>query len=73
MLETTILENLQKLPDSLKQDVLHYIESLVEQYETQTPEETKPDRRQAYGIWKGQIKMSNDFDEPLEDLKDYME
>ena len=29
MLETTILESLVKLPDSLKQEVLHYIEFLV--------------------------------------------
>ncbi|MEG4520339.1 MULTISPECIES: hypothetical protein [unclassified Microcoleus] len=29
MLETTILESLVKLPDSLKQQVLHYIEFLV--------------------------------------------
>ena len=25
-----------------------------------------------YGNWAGQIIMSNDFDEPLEDLAEYM-
>ena len=24
------------------------------------------------GIWKGQIKMADDFDEPLDDFKEYM-
>ena len=73
MIETTILENLQKLPDPLKQDVLHYIEALVEQYTTSIAETSQPNRRNAFGIWKGTVKMSEDFDQPLEDLKDYME
>jgi Protein of unknown function (DUF2281) len=40
MLETAILDNLEKLPDSLKEDVLHYVESLVAQH-TQTLSETE--------------------------------
>jgi len=36
MIETTILENLQQLPEPLKQDVLQYVEALVKQYTTST-------------------------------------
>jgi Protein of unknown function (DUF2281) len=32
MLEAAILDNLDKLPESLKADVLHYVESLVAQH-----------------------------------------
>ena len=38
MIETAILENLQKLPEPLKQDVLRYVEMLVEQHTTSTAE-----------------------------------
>ena len=73
MLETTILEHLKQLPESLQQDVLHYIESLLQQQaERNPPEATPPSRQQAFGIWQGKVRMSDDFDAPLEDLKDYM-
>jgi Protein of unknown function (DUF2281) len=32
MLETAILNHLEKLPESLKEDVLHYVEALVAQH-----------------------------------------
>ena len=31
----------------------------------------RPDQRPQFGSAKGLIKMSDDFDEPLEDFKDY--
>lgn len=30
------------------------------------------ERKHGYGSWAGQIIMSDDFDEPLEDLAEYM-
>jgi Protein of unknown function (DUF2281) len=38
MLETAILDNLEKLPESLKEDVLHYVEALVAQHTDTTSE-----------------------------------
>ncbi|WP_461246329.1 DUF2281 domain-containing protein [Treponema sp. R6D11] len=32
----------------------------------------KSEEKCGFGCLKGQIKMSDDFDEPLEDFKDYM-
>ena len=73
MLENTILEHLQQLPESLQQDVLHYIDSLLKQQrESNPPEATPPNRQQAFGIWQSKVRMSDDFDAPLDDLKDYM-
>ncbi|MEG5033992.1 type II toxin-antitoxin system VapB family antitoxin [Microcoleus sp. AT3-D2] len=72
MIETAILKNLEKLPESVKQAVLDYIEFLVNRYAQEPPKTEKAAKRGGLGIWKGKIWMSDDFDEPLEDLKDYM-
>ncbi len=37
-----------------------------------TPSQEKMKTEHGYGNWAGQIIMSNDFDEPLEDLAEYM-
>ena len=37
-----------------------------------TPAQTEPDKVPVFGCLKGQIHMSDDFDAPLEDFKDYM-
>lgn len=74
MLETDILANLEKLPDALKQEVLHYTEFLVNRY-TQTQLEETPHKKRQAGALKGTfvLPLADDFDEPLDDLKDYME
>ena len=33
----------------------------------------KKPRSESRGVFKGKIRMSNDFDEPLEEMKEYME
>jgi mRNA-degrading endonuclease RelE of RelBE toxin-antitoxin system len=72
MVQPTILEKLEKLPESLQTEVLHYIEFLLEKYaKTSLPTEAAKKKRQA-GLLKGKILMSDDFDAPLEDLKDYL-
>ena len=72
IIESAILNNLKKLPESVKQAVLDYIEFLVNRYAQEPPKTEKVAKRGGLGIWKGKIWMSDDFDEPLEDLKDYM-
>ncbi|MGV0026718.1 type II toxin-antitoxin system VapB family antitoxin [Phormidesmis priestleyi] len=70
MLQTEILESLQQLPDSLQQEVLHYIEFLKTRYAQ--PKAETPKKRRAAGALKGKIIMADDFDAPLEDFKEYM-
>lgn len=80
MIQSTILENLEALPESLQTEVLHYIEFLLERHgkgkPTPTPQqeltEEEAEKRHGYGSMAGQIIMSDDFDEPLEELAEYM-
>lgn len=68
MIQPVILEKLAELPESLQTEVLHYIEFLIDKQAKNSTQE-KPTKRGGLGIWKGKIWMSDDFDEPLEDLK----
>jgi hypothetical protein len=69
MLSPTLIASLEKLPDKLQQEVLHYAEFLAANYAQTNP--PKPKRRQA-GTMHGMFEMSDDFDAPLEDLQEYM-
>ncbi|MDJ0799051.1 MAG: DUF2281 domain-containing protein [Calothrix sp. MO_167.B12] len=60
------------LPESLKTELLHYAEYLREKYPNNKQSQSKMETAQGYGSWAGQIIMSDDFDEPLEDLAEYM-
>jgi Protein of unknown function (DUF2281) len=75
MLETTILETLVKLPDSLKQEVLHYVEFLAAKYATNEVAVNPPQKKRQAGMMKGTfvLPISDDFDAPLEDFQEYME
>jgi Protein of unknown function (DUF2281) len=71
MLSPTLIASLEKLPDKLQQEVLHYAEFLVANY-TQTNPPTPTAKRRQAGTMKGMFEMSDDFDAPLEDLQEYM-
>ncbi|MBW4462123.1 MAG: DUF2281 domain-containing protein [Nodosilinea sp. WJT8-NPBG4] len=71
MVQAVILEKLEQLPEALQIEVLHYIEFLAEKYAKDTPTQAPQKKRKA-GLLKGKIWMAEDFDAPLEDLKDYM-
>jgi mRNA-degrading endonuclease RelE of RelBE toxin-antitoxin system len=72
MVQPKILEQLEKLPEPLQTEVLHYIEFLLEKYVEEFFEEAPPQKKRKAGLLKGKIWMADDFDAPLEDLKDYM-
>lgn len=73
MIQPAIIEKLEALPTSLQTEVLHYIEFLSERYVDQkNVSNSRVKKRDAFGVWQGKIWMSDDFDEPLEDMKDYM-
>jgi Protein of unknown function (DUF2281) len=69
MLSPTLIASLEKLPDKLQQEVLHYAEFLAANYAQTNP--PTPTRRQA-GTMQGMFEMSDDFDAPLADLQKYM-
>lgn len=69
MLSPSLIASLEKLPEQLQQEVLHYAEFLATKY-VQNNSQT-PKRRQA-GTMQGMFEMSEDFDAPLEDFQEYM-
>ena len=54
------------LPDEFKKEANDFVEFL----KSKVPDKHVPKKRTA-GLAKGLIEMSEDFDEPLEDFKDY--
>jgi hypothetical protein len=74
MTEQLILSQIKQLPDSLKVQIADYIEFLVMKYSDSIKEERlKSNKRVShFGNAKGQVVMSDDFNEPLEDFAEYM-
>ncbi|MBW4473605.1 MAG: DUF2281 domain-containing protein [Stenomitos rutilans HA7619-LM2] len=72
MIQAALLETLQKLPESLQLEVLHYAEFLVQKYPQDAIAVEPLQKKREAGALKGRIWMSDDFDEPLEDFKEYM-
>jgi Protein of unknown function (DUF2281) len=75
-IETEILNNVEKLPESVKKAVFLYTEFLASQYaEAKTNEiEAKSKKRRLAGSMKGTfiLPLPDNFDEPLEEFADYM-
>jgi hypothetical protein len=67
-----LLANLEQLPENLQLEILHYSAYLVSRYATKNSTQTQEKKRGGLGILKGKIWMSDNFDEPLEDLAEYM-
>ncbi|MCL1462903.1 MULTISPECIES: DUF2281 domain-containing protein [Argonema] len=71
-IDTEIFQTIVKMPDPLKKEILHYAEYLLEKQAKTELSQEQLEEIHGYGSWAGQIVMSDDFDEPLEDLKEYM-
>jgi hypothetical protein len=56
-----------KLPEPARQELTDFLESLLKKYQVEKPPHPY------FGCMKGTVLwMSDDFNEPLEDFKDYM-
>ncbi len=64
---TQIYEKINILKSSQKNEVMNFIDFLLSNGKLDS-EEKKP----KFGCAKGRFKMSDDFDEPLVDLQEYM-
>jgi hypothetical protein len=75
-IESAILKNVEKLPDSVKEAVFYYTEFLVNQYAQENVEaaEEIPKKSRLAGSMKGTfvLPLPDDFDEPLECFEEYM-
>ena len=61
---------LSSLPEDVRKQVLDFIELLMKRREDK-PVDPQPMKR-PIGMFKGKIRMADDFDAPLDDFKDYM-
>jgi len=69
MSDVELLKKVSELPDNLKEEVDNYIDFLLQKY----AEADLPKKPLKFGMMKGTfIMMSDDFDEPLDDFKEYM-
>lgn len=70
MVSPQLIATLDKLSPDLQAEILHYAEYLF----SKQPQalETPPKKYRKAGAMKGMFTVSDDFDDPLEDLKDYM-
>ncbi len=59
---------IEKLPPDKLAEVESLVDSLISKESLDKPQEKRP----VFGSFKGKIVMSEDFDEPLEDFKEYM-
>jgi len=64
----SIHTKLETLTPDLKEEVNDFIDFLIEKSTKDKKKKIIP----AFGSAKGKIKMSPDFDKPLDDFKDYM-
>jgi hypothetical protein len=67
MQDSVLLDKVAQLPESLKAEVFDFVEFLLHKYNN-VIDTGKP----TFGSGKGMFAMKADFDEPLEDFKEYM-
>jgi len=63
------IEKFNMLPEALKAEAADFIEFLFTKAKKRVKEK---EPISGYGLWKGKIEMSPDFDEPLEDFNEYI-
>ncbi len=66
-----IFDKYSKLPKEIQTQVLDYIDFLLTKYDEKFNQEPEETNKSNFGSAKGQIVMSEDFDLPLDDFKEY--
>ena len=67
MTESQLFQQINSLPEAMKQEVMDFIEFLKHKSK---PSKKKKERK--FGCAKGFFKMKDNFDAPIEDFNDYM-
>lgn len=67
MTDTILKLEINSLPKEMRKEIADFVEFLKKK------SKSKPQLKvREFGFAKGKIKLSPDFDEPLEDFKEYM-
>jgi hypothetical protein len=73
----TFYSNIQLLPEQIQIQIFDYVQYLVLKYYTTPPINLKKDfvtnntEYRQFGKFKGKIRLSDDFNEPMDDFKEY--
>lgn len=70
MIDSLIISELSELPESLQLEAVHYIHFLKKEYLQKSDKTTNLKR--VSGKYDGKYIMSADFDDPIDEFKDYM-
>lgn len=65
MVQLQLLEKIKRIPPAYQQEVEDFIDFILEK-------KMHSQGKRKLGLLKGKMKMGADFDEPLDDFKDYM-
>jgi len=68
MSKIELLERVSALPENLQEQVSDYVDFLTGKYLAKD----SPKKPLKFGMMKGTFVMSDDFDAPLDDFKEYM-
>ncbi len=60
-----LYDKFSKLPDSMKSEVSNFIDFLM------TKNKARSKQKPKFGSAKGMFKMKKNFDDPIDDFKDY--
>jgi hypothetical protein len=72
MTANIIFQEIQNLPESLQQRVLDFVQFLKSrQVGKQADKADEAPKKRIFGLAKGKIHLAPDFDEPLEDFREY--
>lgn len=66
---TQILEKIKLIPTNYQQEVVDFIDFILEKKVKKTH---NPLKKRPLGLLKGKMKMSASFDEPLDDFNNYI-
>lgn len=68
-----LIEKLDKLPESLKKEVEDFVDFLIYKNGNQEEQQLNDKPLSGFGSGKGIFgKIADDFDEPLDEMKEYM-
>lgn len=72
MLQKQILQEIQLLPEFAQMEVFNYLLFIKSKYIENVTKPKETVKRPTFGCGIVKVTLSKDFDEPLEDFKDYM-
>lgn len=75
MYQDIIIRETESLPEYLKKELLDFLLFLKDKQHKRLSAKgpVQPLTKPAFGCGKVKVKMSTDFDEPLDEFKDYMQ